>query len=1054
MQYERKIKRMKKQFRIMLTVLTICSIFVGGVWAPLLGASNVYAMGEMESSPLGPDKGDIPEVPAGEEVTGWGGNSSPYIRYITFSAQYILNQDDGIMIDSDGDSQDDYKAVMGLVTISDNVTKFGPSEDYSAKKNDSLRSRALSAAEDVLGDDEFSSTDEWGIMHFAVTNDMNIILIRARGDGRGERTAWLYIEAKCGADPQAVIKLPVTYEMGNNTDPVVFKFTDGLKGLKEQNFTMGNFSEEEEASGFLPTGPAPENIPEVPAESSVNGWPGNRQDLIRNIDFSAQYILERADSVPVDTDGDGADDTHAVMGMVRMSSGAVKLESGGDNTNIAGTPIWNRAMEFARKIKDYGFDENTAAGSNWSIMHAGETADMRILLLRASGVNENCGFLYIEASDSAQTSGRISLPVQYIMGKNERKVVFEIFSDMQGLDPQVFTVGNKDAEEGFDDPFAPGKVVAAQVEAYPAPSLPNGSVWEGVNDVAEGTLFNEHFRRGINMGGMLESVEEGLWPDNGVSPFSWEYIPGYFKRIKEAGFDFVRLPIRWQTRLTAIDGVLSIDEEFRDEVKKAVDAAIGQDLGIIIDIHHFNEFDKDPEEYAPVMYALWEMLADMYQNYPPHLIFEVNNEPHDYFQTSNISGENPHITATERWNPYQNEVISIIRKTNPDRRIIVTGANYGDYMSMWGLRLPAADDNLILNFHYYQPMEFTHQGPDMGSGYPANTPWNDTPEQRLENDTAMKHIREWSLATGIPVLMGEFGSFRDAPMDSRVAYTKHIRETAEKYGISWCYWEFHAGFGIFDPYSPETPGDPASGVFREGLKEALVGIPVDQDTYGAGAVSGTVTYQEKDGFIGPFTRTEGIKVTGVSLDKDVLQLKTGETYMLQAVITPDNALDKSVTWTTTDSNVASVDDNGKVTAVGAGSANITVITTDQNKTAVCQVTVTAADDKGDGGNGSGDGNDNGNGSGNSGGNNAGNSGTGSGTDDKGKNSSTGKITGSAGNGKTKPAAGQKPGNSVSIPSTGDSTPVMELVIILTGSLICLFLCLVYRRKGGKKKNRL
>ena len=82
-----------------------------------------------------------------------------------------------------------------------------------------------------------------------------------------------------------------------------------------------------------------------------------------------------------------------------------------------------------------------------------------------------------------------------------------------------------------------------------------------------------------------------------------------------------------------------------------------------------------------------------------------------------------------------------------------------------------------------------------------------------------------------------------------------------------------------------------------------------------------------------------VAVTGVSLNKTSLTLTEGSSETLSASVSPDNATDKTVTWTTNKSSVATVSD-GKVTAVAEGSATITVTTNDGNKTATCTVTVT------------------------------------------------------------------------------------------------------------------
>ncbi len=84
-----------------------------------------------------------------------------------------------------------------------------------------------------------------------------------------------------------------------------------------------------------------------------------------------------------------------------------------------------------------------------------------------------------------------------------------------------------------------------------------------------------------------------------------------------------------------------------------------------------------------------------------------------------------------------------------------------------------------------------------------------------------------------------------------------------------------------------------------------------------------------------------IPVTGVTLDKTTHTINVGEEFTLQANISPDNATNKNVTWSTSDAAIATVDDNGKITAKKAGTATITVTTEDGNYTATCTVTVTA-----------------------------------------------------------------------------------------------------------------
>ena len=80
-------------------------------------------------------------------------------------------------------------------------------------------------------------------------------------------------------------------------------------------------------------------------------------------------------------------------------------------------------------------------------------------------------------------------------------------------------------------------------------------------------------------------------------------------------------------------------------------------------------------------------------------------------------------------------------------------------------------------------------------------------------------------------------------------------------------------------------------------------------------------------------------VTGVSLNKESLSLGIGDSDTLTATVLPESATDKSVTWNSSNSSVATVDNNGKVTAVGSGSAKITVKTNDGWYEDHCNVTI-------------------------------------------------------------------------------------------------------------------
>ena len=91
--------------------------------------------------------------------------------------------------------------------------------------------------------------------------------------------------------------------------------------------------------------------------------------------------------------------------------------------------------------------------------------------------------------------------------------------------------------------------------------------------------------------------------------------------------------------------------------------------------------------------------------------------------------------------------------------------------------------------------------------------------------------------------------------------------------------------------------------------------------------------------IGFVTCKKDISVTDVQLNKITLELVVGNTETLIATVSPNNAANKAVNWTSSDTSVALVVDDGTVTAKSVGKTMITVTTQDGNKTASCEVTV-------------------------------------------------------------------------------------------------------------------
>ena len=130
------------------------------------------------------------------------------------------------------------------------------------------------------------------------------------------------------------------------------------------------------------------------------------------------------------------------------------------------------------------------------------------------------------------------------------------------------------------------------------------------------------------------------------------------------------------------------------------------------------------------------------------------------------------------------------------------------------------------------------------------------------------------------------------------------------------------------------------GIYKDGQweKSGAKGIVVDE-RYGLADVSNFFnSIQTPDSVM-----VKGsVAVTGVTISDATATITTGSTKTLTATVAPEDATNKSVRWTSSDDAIASVDDEGVVTAVAAGSATITVTTVDGNFTATCAVTVEAA----------------------------------------------------------------------------------------------------------------
>lgn len=147
---------------------------------------------------------------------------------------------------------------------------------------------------------------------------------------------------------------------------------------------------------------------------------------------------------------------------------------------------------------------------------------------------------------------------------------------------------------------------------------------------------------------------------------------------------------------------------------------------------------------------------------------------------------------------------------------MVGTANWGGIDRLTSLNIPAQERNVIVTVHYYNPFQFTHQGASW-AGEQADdwlgTTWTATESQKAALDEDLDSVKQWAERHNRPVYLGEFGAYSAAPQQSREAWTEYVRSAAEQRNFSWSYWEFGAGFGIYNRDTKE---------WRDGLLQALI----------------------------------------------------------------------------------------------------------------------------------------------------------------------------------------------------------------------------------------
>jgi len=278
----------------------------------------------------------------------------------------------------------------------------------------------------------------------------------------------------------------------------------------------------------------------------------------------------------------------------------------------------------------------------------------------------------------------------------------------------------------------------------------------------------------MNLGNSLETPP----------PFPWRFDieEKHLEAISLAGFTAVRLPVKWSHHIED-RGEFGIRPAFMAKVKDVIDWALARKLAVVLNVHHYGELMKHPEQEKDKFLALWRQISQEFKGYSDRqLFFELINEP--------MGKLTPELCSQ-----YQYDAIGIIRQSNPSRPLIVTCPRWWDVNTMRKMQLPEDDFNILYTTHMYHPLGFTHQGMP---GYKTGIRWEGTKEDIAQMKAFAARWSAFAKSTGRPVLVGEFGVFKEADRSDRIAWTQEIREIMEQEDLLWAYWEFGMGFGIYD----------------------------------------------------------------------------------------------------------------------------------------------------------------------------------------------------------------------------------------------------------------
>lgn len=296
--------------------------------------------------------------------------------------------------------------------------------------------------------------------------------------------------------------------------------------------------------------------------------------------------------------------------------------------------------------------------------------------------------------------------------------------------------------------------------------------------------------------------------------------------VKKAGFNAVRIPVRWQCHITN-PSAMSVDKEWMKRVKEVVGWCLDQDMKVIINTHHEKwlegrPFNKYKDENCQKLALLWMNIATEFKDYDYRVAFAGTNEVHVKDNWGKPEAENLAVQ-----NAYNQTFVDVVRATggnNAKRHLIVQtyvcnpdfGINNGDFI------VPNDEGNgteyMSVEFHYYTPWDYAGECKYYYWGKPYKQFGEPSPsDEKSMSDFFDKVEDTWS-AQGLGVVIGEWGvtdHFKGSEMDrihdNMSYYCKTLIKEARTRGFATFIWDNNAfgngqeKFGIFDRNKNNAP---------------------------------------------------------------------------------------------------------------------------------------------------------------------------------------------------------------------------------------------------------